>query len=51
MKVSLRQIDGPWDMGWVLDKHIVQSLYAGEDEYGHARFNTIRRSHVSTEIS
>lgn len=42
MKVSLRQIDGPWDVGWVLDKHIVQSLYAGEDEYGHARFNTTR---------
>lgn len=42
MKVSLRQIDGPWDIGWVLDKHSVQSVYTGENEYGHAQFDTIR---------
>ena len=42
MKVSLRQIRGPWDEGWVLDKHSISSEYLGEDEHGHPQFNTIR---------
>lgn len=42
MKVSLRQIRGPWDEGWVLDKHSLQSVYLGDDEHGHPRFNTTR---------
>ncbi len=42
MKVSLRQIRGPWDEGWVLDKHSVSSVYEGENEYGHPQFNTTR---------
>lgn len=29
-------------MGWVLDKHSVQSVYTGDDEFGHARFATQR---------
>ena len=42
MKVSLRQIGVPWDNGRVLDKHTPQSIYLGNDEYGHARYDTTR---------
>ncbi len=42
MKTSLRQVHGPWDEGWVLDKHTVSSNFIGNDEYGHPRFETIR---------
>lgn len=42
MKVSLRQIEGPWDDGWVLDKHSLHSVYIGDDEFGHARYDTTR---------
>ena len=42
MKVSLKEIRGPWDQGWALDKHIIKSTYLGEDAYGHARFDTVR---------
>ncbi len=42
MKVSLRQIRGPWDNGWVLDKHTLRSIYLGDDEYGHPRYDTTR---------
>ena len=42
LKVSLRQILGPWDAGWVLDKHSLHSIYIGDDEYGHARYDTTR---------
>lgn len=39
MKVSLRRIRGPWDDGWVLDKHTVSSVYRGP---GPHDFDTIR---------
>lgn len=42
MKVSLRQIAGPWDDGWVLDKHSLHSVCVGHDEFGHARYETTR---------
>ena len=42
MKVSLRNIYGPWDQGWVLDKHTITSTYIGDDQYGHPRFKTVR---------
>ena len=42
LKVSLRQISGPWDNGWVLDKHTLHSSYLGNDQYGHARYDTTR---------
>lgn len=42
LKVSLRQIRGPWDCGWVLDKHTLKSVYLGDDAYGHAQFDTTR---------
>lgn len=42
MKIALKQVWGPWDEGWVLDKHSVSSVYLGDDERGHPRFNTTR---------
>ncbi|MDK9723296.1 MAG: ComF family protein [Sterolibacteriaceae bacterium MAG5] len=42
MKVSLREIVGPWDEGWVLDKHSVGSVCIGHNEYGHPVFETTR---------
>lgn len=42
MKVSLRQIQGPWDDGWVLDKHSIGSVYLGDNQYGHPVYETTR---------
>jgi predicted amidophosphoribosyltransferase len=36
------QIHGNWDLGYVLDRHIQQSTFLGEDEYGNPKFETIR---------
>jgi len=42
MKVSLKQINGPWDQGWVLDKHMVSSTFLGNDDRGHPCFDNQR---------
>lgn len=42
MKVTIKEIHGPWDQGWALDKHMLHSTYLGEDEYGHSRFDNVR---------
>lgn len=42
MKIALREIKGPWDAGWVLDKHMMSSTYLGDDAYGHPRFDNQR---------
>ena len=42
MKVTLREIKGPWDAGWVLDKHSVSSTPVGTWPNGRTRFETIR---------
>ena len=42
MKISIRQITDNWDLGYVLDKHAVSSVYIGENEYGHPQFDTTR---------
>ncbi|MBI5920893.1 MAG: ComF family protein [Betaproteobacteria bacterium] len=42
MKVALKEIHGPWDQGWVLDKHMLSSTFVGDDAYGHPRFNNVR---------
>lgn len=39
------QIPGRWRAGYVLDYHTVSSTYLGDDEYGHAMFDT-KRSEV-----
>ncbi|WP_035552179.1 ComF family protein [Burkholderia sp. 9120] len=42
MKVNLREIYGNWDKGYALDKHMLSSVYTGDDEYGHPRFDNTR---------
>ena len=42
MKISIREIRGNWNSGYVLDKHTISSTYLGDDAHGHARFDTVR---------
>ncbi|SFG46856.1 ComF family protein [Neptunomonas qingdaonensis] len=42
MNVNVKEINGVWDKGFSLDKHKISSTYAGENEYGHPTFNTLR---------
>lgn len=42
MDVVLRPLQGPWNAGWALNKHMLRSIYLGDDEYGHARFESVR---------
>ncbi|WP_412023241.1 ComF family protein [Burkholderia cepacia] len=42
MQVNVREIEGNWDGGYSLDKHTLTSVYIGDDEYGHPRFDTTR---------
>lgn len=42
MNVSLKEIHGRWDSGWVLDKHVLSSTYIGDNQWGHAQFDTQR---------
>lgn len=42
MKVSLKQIYGPWAEGWVLDKHMLSSTYLGDNAQGHPQFDNVR---------
>lgn len=40
MKTNIRFIEGPWDLGLVLDKHTLGSVCIGEWSNGHPRFDT-----------
>lgn len=42
MKVALKEIHGPWEAGWVLDKHKIRSVYLGDNEQGYPQFDTLR---------
>lgn len=42
MKVKLREISGTFSDGYALDKHIVSSVFTGNNEYGHPQFDTTR---------
>lgn len=42
MQVLVRKLEGSWDLGYALHKHTLSSTYIGDDEYGHARFDTTR---------
>ncbi|MBJ3813698.1 ComF family protein [Shimwellia pseudoproteus] len=42
MQSNIRQINGRWDLGYAMDKHIVSSIYIGDNEYGHPQFETNR---------
>lgn len=36
------RIPGNWQQGFVLDYHTVRSVYVGDDEFGHPRYETVR---------
>jgi len=36
------KIVGRWREGFVLDYHVLSSMYVGDDEFGHPRFDTQR---------
>ncbi|QOJ23599.1 MAG: ComF family protein [Gammaproteobacteria bacterium] len=42
MKVNVMKLYGPWDAGYVLDRHVLSSEMTGYNEHGHIAFNTIR---------
>lgn len=42
MEVNVQPIRGNWDLGYSLDKHILSSVYLGDNEWGHPAFDTTR---------
>jgi predicted amidophosphoribosyltransferase len=42
MDVQIRKLNGCWDLGYALHKHTLSSVYLGDDERGHPRFDTTR---------
>ena len=42
MLINLKLIEGPWELGYSLDKHTLNSTYIGIDAYGHDRWDTTR---------
>lgn len=42
MQVQPRKLEGTWDLGYALHKHTLSSIYLGEDDRGHARFDNTR---------
>lgn len=42
MQVQVRKLKGSWDLGYALHKHTLSSVYLGDDQYGHPRFETTR---------
>ena len=35
MKSAVRKIEGNWDLGYVLDKHVLSSIYTGDNAQGY----------------
>ena len=42
MEVQVKKIQGSWDLGYVLHKRTISSVYLGVDEWGHNRFDNTR---------
>lgn len=42
MKAELKKIEGNWDTGYALDKHMLHSNFLGYNEYGHPMFDNHR---------
>jgi predicted amidophosphoribosyltransferase len=42
MKVQLKTLEGSWDAGYALNKHTLSSDFIGNNEFGHAMFDTKR---------
>ena len=42
MKVSVKPLSGTWDLGYSLDKHMLSSVYTGDNQWGHPTFDNTR---------
>ena len=42
MKTSVKQLEGNWDFGCALDRHMFSSTYIGDNEFGHPQFESVR---------
>src|SRR5215204_7099985 len=42
MRLDPRTLQGEWDDGRVLDRHVSSSEFIGYNEYGHSQFESIR---------
>jgi predicted amidophosphoribosyltransferase len=42
MEVNIRQINGSWNLGYSLAKHVLSSVCTGHNEWGHPEFDTTR---------
>lgn len=42
MKVSVKPLSGIWDLGYSLDKHMLSSVYTGDNQWGHPTFDNTR---------
>ncbi|GIU36007.1 ComF family protein [Shewanella schlegeliana] len=42
MEINVQRIDGNWNLGYSLDKHVLSSTYLGDNQWGHATFDTTR---------
>lgn len=42
MSLNPKKIYGKWNEGYVLDDHIIESIYLGIDAYGHAMYDNTR---------
>lgn len=40
IEINTQKIEGNWHSGVALDKHTISSVYLGQDEHGHDRFDT-----------
>jgi predicted amidophosphoribosyltransferase len=49
MEVNVKKIDGNWDLGYSLDKHVLQSTYTGTNQWGHPTFDN-KRSEVGEAL-
>ena len=42
VSIDPKEINGPWDKGYALDKHTISSTMIGYNEFGHPEFDTQR---------
>lgn len=42
MEVNIHELHGNWDRGFALNKHSLNSVFIGHNEFGHPQFDTTR---------
>jgi predicted amidophosphoribosyltransferase len=42
VEVQIKKLEGSWNLGYALHKHTLSSVYLGDDQWGHARFENTR---------